>query len=96
MSVEDNNAEECVSKRPWGEVLNRSLKLFTFNFAKEGGRSVGRVIFYVILGALAIFALTYLVDMATGWFSALFDFWPFNREETAAETKWYCKFNPLC
>ncbi|PJI85212.1 hypothetical protein BC777_3212 [Yoonia maricola] len=71
--------EDCVSKRPWREVLSRSLKLFTFNAAKEGGKSFGRVIFFVLLAIIVLFVLTYVVDSFTGWFSSWFDFWPFNR-----------------
>ena len=72
--TQQQDAEDCVSKKPWSEVLNRSLKLATFNFAKEGGSSLGRIVFYVVLALLAIAALTYVVDQITGWF----DFWPFN------------------
>ena len=71
--------EDCVSKKPWSEVLNRSLKLFTFNLAREGGKSVGRVVFFVILGLIALMLVTYVVDSFTGWFSSWFDIWPFNR-----------------
>lgn len=79
MSEADNDPD-CVSKRPWSEVLNRSLKLFTFNLAREGGRSVGKVIFYVILGLVVLTIAAYIIDSITGWFSSWFDFWPFNRE----------------
>ena len=115
--------EDCVSKKPWTEVLSRSLKLFTFNAAREGGKSFGRVIFYVILGIVVLMVATYIIDSLTGWFSSWFDFWPFNRieevvaeEETrrwwqfgsddveevapvvepGGETRWYCKWNPMC
>lgn len=73
--------DDCVSKKPWSEVLGRSLKLFTFNAAKEGGKSFGRVIFYVILAVIVLMLATYLIDSVTGWFSSWFDFWPFNRAE---------------
>lgn len=113
--------EDCVSKKPWSEVLSRSLKLFTFNAAKEGGKSFGRVIFFVLLGVIVLMVATYLIDSLTGWFSSWFDFWPFNRNPEpviepdavrgwwpwgqeadveasamAEETKWYCRWNPLC
>ncbi len=115
--------EDCVSKKPWSEVLSRSLKLFTFNAAREGGKSFGRVIFYIILGIIVLMVATYIIDSLTGWFSSWFDFWPFNRveevvveeeprrwwqfgseaqEEVAVpvapegETRWYCKWNPIC
>lgn len=76
--------EDCVSKKPWSEVLSRSLKLFTFNAAREGGKSFGRVIFFVILGIIVLMVATYIIDSLTGWFSSWFDFWPFNRGEEAA------------
>lgn len=115
--------DDCVSKKPWGEVLSRSLKLFTFNAAREGGRSFGRVVFYILLGLIILFIASYIIDSLTGWFSAWFDFWPFNRADSVAEaeeqgwfnwsskdevepvqaaipedgdTKWYCKWNPIC
>ena len=70
-----------MSKKPWGEVLSRSLKKFTFNAASEGGKSFGRVIFFVILGVIVLMVATYIIDSLTGWFSSWFDFWPFNRAE---------------
>ena len=113
--------EDCVSKKPWSEVLSRSLKKFTFNAASEGGKSFGRVIFFIILGIIVLMVATYIIDSMTGWFSSWFDFWPFNRDDTPAieeearkwwqfgsdgpeevtpvevgETRWYCKWNPLC
>lgn len=99
MTIENEQPDDCVSRKPWSEVLNRSLKMFTFNMAKEGGRSVGKVVFFIILGLLALFLTTYLIDMATGWFSNMFDFWPFTRDASVAateEVKWYCKWNPVC
>ncbi len=120
-STEQN--EDCVSKKPWSEVLSRSLKLFTFNAAREGGKSFGRVVFYVILGIIVLVVATYIIDSITGWFSSWFDFWPFNRGEEVVvveekrswwpwgaeaaaepaptvepevETRWYCKWNPIC
>jgi hypothetical protein len=90
--TESNPEEECVSTRPWSEVLNRSLKLFTFNVAREGGRSLGRVLFYVILAVLAIGLVTFVVDSLTGWFSNWFDFWPFSggaAEVEAEKTGWF-------
>ncbi len=85
--------EDCVSKKPWSEVLSRSLKKFTFNAASEGGKSFGRVIFFIILGIIVLVVATYIIDSLTGWFSSWFDFWPFNRgEEVAAEEetrKWW-------
>ncbi len=109
MSAE-NDPEDCISKKPWSEVLNRSAKLFAFNLAREGGSSVGRVIFFIILAVLALGLVTFIIDSFTGWFSDIFDFWPFGedavetepssgwfgRDSAAAETKWYCKWNPLC
>jgi len=123
MSKTDQD-DDCVSKKPWSEVLSRSLKLFTFHAASEGGKSFGRVIFYVILGVIVLMLATYIIDSMTGWFSSWFDFWPFNREAAVAEdvterggwwpfgsdateaepvtvpadgdTKWYCRWNPLC
>lgn len=117
--------DDCVSKKPWSEVLSRSLKLFTFNAAREGGKSFGRVVFYVILGVIVLVVATYIIDSITGWFSSWFDFWPFNRGEEVVvaeekrswwpwgrdaapepvqviapdiegETRWYCKWNPIC
>lgn len=88
--------DDCVSKKPWREVLNRSLKLFTFNLAREGGRSFGRVVFFVILGLIALFVATYILDSVTGWFGGWFDFWPFG---SAAETtvpekaSWFDRFS---
>ncbi|MEO0905635.1 MAG: hypothetical protein AAFX89_12865, partial [Pseudomonadota bacterium] len=86
--------DDCVSKKPWSEVLSRSLKLFTFNAAKEGGKSFGRIIFFVMLAIVALLVVTYLVDSFTGWFSSWFDFWPFNRAaeqvaEPAASDGWW-------
>lgn len=75
--------DDCVSKKPWSEVLNRSLKLFTFNAAREGGRSIGKVVFFIILGIIVLMIATYIIDSVTGWFSGWFDFWPFNRAEEA-------------
>ncbi len=77
--------EDCVSKKPWSEVLSRSLKLFTFNAAREGGKSFGRVVFYIILGVIVLLVATYIIDSLTGWFSSWFDFWPFNRGQDAVE-----------
>lgn len=88
--------DDCVSKKPWGEVLSRSLKLFTFNVAREGGKSFGRVIFYIILGLILVGVATYIVDSMTGWFSGWFSFWPVNGAEAAEEVKWYCNWNPTC
>lgn len=76
--------DDCVSKKPWSEVLSRSLKLFTFHAAKEGGKSFGRVIFFVILGIIVLMVATFIIDSITGWFSSWFDFWPFNRGDAAA------------
>ena len=69
---------ECVSDKPWSEVLNKSLKLFTFNIASEGGKSFGRVIFYIVLGIIFLGLATFIIDSITGWFSSWFNFWPFN------------------
>ncbi|MCK0096622.1 ABC transporter permease [Yoonia sp. F2084L] len=77
--------EDCVSKKPWSEVLSRSLKLFTFNAAKEGGKSFGRIIFFVMLAIIALMVVTYVVDSFTGWFSSWFDFWPFNSAPNPVE-----------
>ena len=102
MTNETTNAtepspEECISKRPWGEVLNRSLKLFAFNFAREGGRSFGQVVFYVILALIVLGLATWALNSITGWFSGWFDFLPFVGESASAESeKWYCKWNPVC
>ena len=76
--------DDCISRKPWSEVLSRSLKLFTFNAAREGGKSFGRVMFYVILAIIVLVVATYIIDSITGWFGGLFDFWPFNRGEEAA------------
>lgn len=73
--------EDCVSKKPWSEVLSRSLKLFTFNAAREGGKSFGRIIFFILLGLIVLMVATYIIDSMTGWFSSWFDFWPFNRTQ---------------
>lgn len=77
--------DDCVSKKPWSEVLNRSLKMFTFNAASEGGKSIGKTVFFVILALIVLSALTLVLDSLTGWFSGWFDFWPFNREVAADE-----------
>jgi hypothetical protein len=70
--------EECVSEKSWREVLSRSLKIFMFNASSEAGRSVGKAFFFVLIG-LAGFCIAILaVDSFTGWFSQIFDFWPFN------------------
>ncbi len=82
----ENDPDECISKKPWSEVLNRSAKLFAFNLAREGGSSVGRVVFFVILALLALGLVTFVIDSFTGWFSDLFDFWPFGGAEAEAET----------
>ncbi|MEP5761918.1 MAG: hypothetical protein ABJ327_21920 [Litoreibacter sp.] len=79
--MESDQDDDCVSKKPWGEVLSRSLKLFTFNAAREGGKSFGRVVFYLILGAIVLFIAAYVIDSITGWFGGWFDFWPFNRAQ---------------
>lgn len=78
---DDRIDDDCVSKKPWSEVLSRSLKKFTFNAASESGKSFGRVIFFVILGITLLMLATYFVESLTGWFSSWFDFWPFNRGE---------------
>lgn len=77
--AETQRDEDCVSRKPWREVLSRSLKLFTFNAAKEGGKSFGRIIFFVMLAVIALMVATFVIDSVTGWFSGWFDFWPFNR-----------------
>lgn len=88
--TETNQNEDCVSTKPWSEVLNRSLKMFTFNVAREGGRSLGRVLFYIILGAIALALATFVIDSLTGWFSGWFDFWPFSGGEAEPETSgWF-------
>lgn len=102
--------KDCVSKKPWSEVLNRSMKLFTFNFAREGGRSVGRVVFFVLLALVALTAFSYVLNLVTGWF----DFWPFNmfaepEQKTwldrmrdlgavsdSPKEVWYCRWSPFC
>ena len=85
--------EDCVSKKSWSEVLSRSLKLFTFNAAREGGKSFGRVLFYVILGIVVLAVATFIIDSITGWFSGWFDFWPFNRaaevSDAGENSKWF-------
>ena len=81
---EELKDDDCVSKKPWSEVLSRSLKKFTFNAASEGGKSFGRVIFFIILGIIVLMVATYLIDSFTGWFSSWFDFWPFNRDAAVA------------
>lgn len=84
--------DDCVSRKPWGEVLSRSLKLFTFNAAREGGRSFGRVIFYFLLAVIVVFIASYIIDSMTGWFGNLFDFWPFGGGADEAEpekTGWF-------
>lgn len=85
--------DDCVSRKPWGEVLSGSLKLFTFNAAREGGRSFGRVIFYILLAVIVVFIASYIIDSMTGWFD-----WSNKDGAPAAtpEVKWYCKFNPVC
>lgn len=139
--------EPCISDKPWSTVLNKAAKLATIGFFQEFGKSVGKFIFYPLIALLVLFALSYALDYFTGWFSSMFDFWPFNRggadvavppefsdgrpwykfwgsdetpsstlpaptpEPVAAqpvepaentpengepETKWYCKFNPIC
>ena len=116
--------DDCVSKKPWGGVLSRSLKLFTFNAANEGGKSLGRLVFYIVLAVMLVLVATFIIDSVTGWFSGWFDFWPFNKAQEVApdadkpgwfgwqsnkaddvapvieasnvETKWYCKWNPVC
>lgn len=118
--TENTVDDDCVSKKPWAEVLSRSLKLFTFNAAREGGRSFGRILFYVVLGVIILMVASYIIDSMTGWFSSWLDFWPFNRNDAVVEaektgwfgwrgdekvaplpadaedTKWYCKWNPIC
>ncbi len=97
IKTRDLPVDECISKRPWGEVLNRSLKLFAFNFAREGGRSIGQVIFYLILAAIVIGLAAWAIGSVTGWFSGWFDLLPFVGESAEAESdKWYCKWNPVC
>lgn len=90
--TETNPEKDCVSTRPWSEVLNRSLKLFMFNAAQEGGRSFGRILFYVVLAALALALLTFAIDSVTGLFSGWFDFWPFSgsgAEVEAEKAGWF-------
>lgn len=82
--AETPNDDDCVSKKPWSEVLSRSLKLFTFNAAQEGGKSFGRIIFFIMLAIIALMLVTFIIDSFTGWFSSWFDFWPFNREPEPA------------
>lgn len=81
--TDETDTGDCVSKKPWGEVLSRSLKLFTFNLAREGGRSFGRALFFIIVGLIAFGLCAYLINSLTGWFSGLFDFWPFSRTPEA-------------
>ena len=97
--IAGKDGEECISKRPWSEVLNRSLKLFAFNFAREGCRSFGRVVFYVILALLGLFLATLAINSVTGWFTGWFEFLPFigsDKSAQAEEAAWYCKWNPIC
>ncbi len=79
------NGEDCVSKKPWSVVLERSLKLFVFNAAGEGGRSIGRILFFVILGFLALGLCAYVLNSVTGLFEGWFDFWPFASSEPEPE-----------
>ena len=83
--ITKTDQDDCVSRKPWGEVRSRSLKLFTFNAAGEGGKSIGRVVFYVTLAIIALTVATLVVDALTCRFSSVFDFWPFNRAEEVAE-----------
>lgn len=88
--TESTPEKDCVSTRPWSEVLNRSLKLFMFNAAQEGGRSFGRILFYIVLAALALGLITFAIDSLTGWFSGWFDFWPFSGGAAEPEkTGWF-------
>lgn len=84
--IELASNQDCVSRKPWSEVLNRSLKLFTFNLARESGRSMGRVVFFIALAIVALIALTLALDALTGWFSGWFSFWPFGAETPPSET----------
>lgn len=81
------DTDDCVSKRPWSEVMSRSAKLFMFNAAGESGRSFGRVLFFILLALVALVAATFIIDSITGWFSDTFDFWPFNRAPAEEETR---------
>ncbi|MDU8942965.1 hypothetical protein [Ovoidimarina sediminis] len=81
-----DQSDDCVSKRPWSEVVSRSAKLFMFNAAGEGGRSFGRILFYILLALIALVVVTFVIDSITGWFSDTFDFWPFNRAPVEEET----------
>jgi hypothetical protein len=71
--------ETCVSEKPWGDVLNRSAKLAVVGFFQESGRSVGRFVFIGLTAAFVLVAASFALDHFTGWLSAVFDFWPFNR-----------------
>lgn len=85
MSENPNNTsdkdDDCVSKKSWSEVLNRALKLFMFNAVSESGRSIGKSIIYVVMGLVVLGVGTYALNSFTGWFSGLFDFWPFGGGE---------------
>jgi hypothetical protein len=69
--------EECVSEKSWREVLSRSLKIFMFNASSEAGRSFGKAFFFVLLGLIGFVIGVYVIDSFTGWFSSIFDSWPF-------------------
>lgn len=59
---------ECVSKKPWSEVLNRTAKIFVFGIGKEGGRSVGKVILYIILALILFSLIGSALNSFFGWF----------------------------
>jgi len=72
----DSKEDHCPSKRSWGEVLGGGLKIFVFNFLKgageEGGRSIGKIVLYVILLVVGLSLLGSIADSAFGWFGGWF------------------------
>ncbi len=97
----EQHPEDCVSRKPWSEVLSRSAKLFVHGAARESGRSLGKALFFLIAGIILIGLASVIIDQFTGWFTNMFDWWPFGGsaepEQSEASQKWYCRFgNPLC
>lgn len=94
MSQPQEPDESCPSKRSWREVLSGGDKIFVFNFLKgageEGGRSLGRVVLYIILFFIAVSLIGTFTSALFGWFDGFFTGWfdwlPFIGAETPEPT----------
>jgi len=67
--------DDCASKKPWSEIISGSLKKIIWKGAdglgEEAGRSVGKLLFYGVLGLIGLWlvstAIAQFTDILGGW-----------------------------